>query len=459
MNIKKMLIWGAVGFGVIFLSIFGAKKAGWIGGDDATEIELAKVSKKNITEMVSASGKVQPEMEVKISPDVSGEIIELFVKEGDSVSKGQILVKIRPDNYQSLLEQAEAAVNTQKANLLQSKARLAQQKARNIKTKADFDRNEKLFKEGVISESEFENFKSNYEVSLEETHATEQSIKASEFSVKSSEAALKDARENLRKTTIYAPASGIISKLNVEKGERVVGTSQMAGTEIMRIANLRVMEVRVYVNENDIVRVNLGDTAIVEVDSYSQQGEKFKGYVTSIANSAKDAVSADAVTEFEIKMRILPSSYQHLINDKKSVSPFRPGMTASVEIITDKKDNILTVPLSAVTTKTSKELERKKDKEGGVSVKFGGGDEKPSEEKDAAETNKKEEIFEVVFVKSADTVGIQIVKVGISDFDNIEIVEGLKEGQEVVSGPFRAVSKQLNAGDKVKLAEKTKKKE
>jgi HlyD family secretion protein len=447
MKNKKLLIWGSVAIVLLFAFVFIGKKAGWIGKDDAIEVEIAKVSKKDITEKVGASGKVQPEMEVKISPDVSGEIIELFVKEGDSVTRGQILVKIRPDNYQSLLEQAEAAVNTQKANLMQSKARLAQQKARNIKTKQDFDRNEKLFKEGVISESEFENFKSNYEVSLEETLATEQSIKASEFSVKSAEAALKDARENLRKTTIYAPASGIISKLNVEKGERVVGTSQMAGTELMRIADLRTMEVRVFVNENDIVRVDLGDTAIIEVDSYSQQGEKFKGYVTSIANSAKDAISADAVTEFEIKMRVLSSSYQHLLSGKNSVSPFRPGMTASVEIITDKKENILSVPLSAVTTRTSKELETKRKRRGAIA--------ETSEESN--EKVKKEDIFEVVFVKTADSVSVQKVKIGISDFDNIEILEGLKENDEVVSGPFKAVAKQLKSGDKVKLAVKKEK--
>lgn len=449
MKNNKLIIWGSIALVAIIAFIFIAKKAGWIGKEDAIEVEFAKATKKDITEKVGASGKVQPEMEVKISPDVSGEIIELFVKEGDSVTKGQILVKIRPDNYQSLLEQAEAAVNTQKANLLQSKARLAQQKARNIKTKQDYERNEKLFKEGVISESEFENFKANYEVSLEETLATEQSIKASEFSVKSAEAALKDARENLRKTTIYAPASGIVSKLNVEKGERVVGTSQMAGTELMRIADLRTMEVRVFVNENDIVRVNLGDTAIIEVDSYSQQGEKFKGYVTSIANSAKDAVSADAVTEFEIKMRILNSSYQHLMQGKKSVSPFRPGMTASVEIITDTKENTLSVPLSAVTTRTSKELESKRKRSG----------KKETENtEETAEKVKKEEIFEVVFVKSADSVKVQKVKIGISDFDNIEVLEGLTENEEVVSGPFRAVAKQLKSGDKVKLATtKTKK--
>jgi HlyD family secretion protein len=435
MKNKKLLIWGSVAIVLLFAFVFIGKKAGWIGKDDAIEVEIAKVSKKDITE------------KVKISPDVSGEIIELFVKEGDSVTRGQILVKIRPDNYQSLLEQAEAAVNTQKANLMQSKARLAQQKARNIKTKQDFDRNEKLFKEGVISESEFENFKSNYEVSLEETLATEQSIKASEFSVKSAEAALKDARENLRKTTIYAPASGIISKLNVEKGERVVGTSQMAGTELMRIADLRTMEVRVFVNENDIVRVDLGDTAIIEVDSYSQQGEKFKGYVTSIANSAKDAISADAVTEFEIKMRVLSSSYQHLLSGKNSVSPFRPGMTASVEIITDKKENILSVPLSAVTTRTSKELETKRKRRGAIA--------ETSEESN--EKVKKEDIFEVVFVKTADSVSVQKVKIGISDFDNIEILEGLKENDEVVSGPFKAVAKQLKSGDKVKLAVKKEK--
>ena len=422
---------------VVVLLVIGmiAKKKGWIGKPSGASVTVDKAKRTDIVERVSASGKVQPEVEVKISPDVSGEITELFVEEGDSVRKGQLLLKIKPDNYQSLVDMRVAAVNQAKANLAQARARLAQNIANNVQIKQTHTRNSSLYKEKVISQSEFETSKANFEVSQQEIASGKENVRAAEYGVESAVAALKEARENLNKTTIYAPVSGTISKLSVERGERVVGTSQMAGTELLRIANLHSMEVRVNVNENDIVRVKLGDSVIVDVDSYSNQDQKFKGIVTQIANTANDARTLEAVTEFEVRIRLLNESFKDLAKTRKS-TPFRPGMTASVDIITAQKKNILTVPLSAVTTRPADFLSGKtrlKDKP-----------------KDDTEENKpKEELLELVFLHQNGKAVAQKVKTGISDYDNIEILSGLTEGQEVISGPFRAVSKTLKNNDRV----------
>ncbi|WP_242928122.1 efflux RND transporter periplasmic adaptor subunit [Pontibacter vulgaris] len=426
---------------ILLGGLLAAKKFGWIGKEEGTEVVLAKAKKAEIVEKVSASGKIQPETEVKISPDVSGEIIELNVEEGDSVVKGQLLIRIRPDNYQSFVDAQQAAVNAARANLSQSKARLAQAQANNVQVGQNYARNKKLFDQKVISEAEFQQIKASYESGKQEIESLRQSVRASEYNVQNAQASLKEARENLNKTTIYAPVSGIVSKLNVERGERVVGTSQMAGTEMLRIANLNNMEVRVNVNENDIIRVGLGDSVIVEVDSYTSKDEKFKGIVTSIANTAKDAATLEAVTEFEVRVRLLNESYSHLAKSNKR--PFRPGMTASVDIITERKNDVLSVPLSAVTTRSNEE-----------EVSENGKNKSDKEDKGAAEPEKPKapvQIDEVVFAydKANNTVKVVKVKTGISDFDNIEIISGLKEGQEVVSGPFRAVSKTLKDGAKV----------
>ncbi|WP_018477967.1 efflux RND transporter periplasmic adaptor subunit [Pontibacter roseus] len=429
--------------GVLVLLLVGAlvaKKAGWIGKEEGVEVVLSEAKKIQITEKVSASGKVQPETEVKISPDVSGEIIELHVQEGDSVVKGQLLLRIRPDNYQSLVEMQQAAVNQSRANLAQSKARLAQSQANFEQVAQNYNRNKTLYDQKVISQAEFQQIKASYEAGKQEIQSLVQSVRAAEFNVQSAQASLNDSRENLNKTTIYAPVSGTVSKLNVERGERVVGTSQMAGTEIMRIANLNNMEVRVNVNENDIVRVDLGDSVVVEVDSYTNRDEKFKGVVTAIANTAKDATTLEAVTEFEVRIRLLNDSYAHL--SKNSARPFRPGMTASVDIITEQKNNVLSVPLSAVTTRSNTPAEGEKAE----------GDDADAEKQEAATPQPAPAgpIEEVVFVyDSANTVKAVKVKTGISDFDNIEILSGLQEGQKLVSGPFRAVSKTLKDGAKV----------
>ena len=440
-----IIIGGAVV--LIFGGLLLAKKMEWIGKVEPTEVEFAKVSRSTIIEKVSASGKIQPEVEVKLSPDVSGEIVSLNVAEGDSVVAGQELLKIRPDNYVSLLARAEAQMNATKANMEQSKAVLAQSDARLSKARIDYDRNAKLHKDKVISDADFDQFVSAYTVAKQDLEAAKANVNAANYNVKSSEAALKEAKTNLTKTTIYAPQSGIISKLNVELGERVVGTSQMAGTEMLRIANLNKMEVRVNVNENDITRVSIGDTVLIDVDAFSSSERKFKGVVYEIASSANSsgasAVSNDAVTEFEVKIRVLRSSYADLIKGKLSY-PLKPGMTASVEILTNRKENIATVPLSAVTTREigAEAKEGMKKEDDGTNS---------TNSNDALEAKKrKENTKEVVFVMEKGKAKMIQVKTGISDFENIEIVSGLNDGQEIIAGPYATVAKKLKEGELVK---------
>jgi HlyD family secretion protein len=430
---------------LITVAIIG-KKQGWIGGAKAVEVNFDKSARVNIVEKVSASGKIQPQTEIRIAPDVSGEITDMYVAEGDSVQKGQLLLRIRPDNYQTAVSRAEAGYNAQRATLSQTKMRFEQAKAQLARAKSEFERNKTLFEQKVISELEFLTFKTNYEVAQSEYSAAEQSIEAARYTVESSQATVREAQKNLQLTEVYAPASGIISKMSVKKGERVVGTIQMTGTEMLRIANLHEMEVRVDVNENDIVRVSLGDTALVEVDAYS--GRKFYGVVSSIANSAKEALgNVDAVTEFEVKIRLINSSYSDLIKPERKY-PFRPGMTASVEIITQRKENVLAVPLAAVTTRDP-------------NSKFNKAENQEENAEETTEEKKKSKVAlkEVVFVHKDGKAILREVKTGISDFDYIEILEGLQEGEEIISGPFSAVSKKLSDGDMVKKAEVKEKKE
>ena len=414
---------GAVGL-IIVVAIIG-RSAGWIGGAKETEVEFASAKKTLIIEKVSASGEIQPEVEVKLSPDVAGEIIELNVAEGDSVAMGKLLVKIRPDNFVSALERTRANMNQQMANLAQTRAALQRSEAQFTQAKLNFDRQDKLYKEKVISDADFETAKATYISAEKDLEAAKQNVIASEFIVKSSQASVNEAAENLRLTNVNSPVSGIVSSLLVEQGERVVGTQQMAGTEMMTIADLSKMEVRVDVNENDIVRLSLGDTTLIDVDSYSALGKQFKGVVTSIANTANAKTTADAVTEFKVKIRILNSSYEELVKEGNKY-PFRPGMTASVEILTTSKNDALAIPLAAVTTRETQ-----------MDTLAGG-----------ATKNK-----ELVFVSENGVAKIRAVKTGISDYENIEIVEGLKEGEEVISGPYFVVSKDLKEGDLVKKTE------
>ncbi|NIJ53436.1 efflux RND transporter periplasmic adaptor subunit [Dyadobacter arcticus] len=467
---SKRIWWITAGIVLLLVAgLFGAKQAGYIGKPKTTGVDYTTVKTADIVERVTASGKVQPEVEVKLSPDVSGEIISLNVAEGDSVIKGQLLLKIRPDNYESLMARAQAAVNSSKANYEQTKAMVAQAEARLIQAKSNFERNKKLYTDKVISAADYEQFASNYGVAQQDIESTKANVSAALFNIRSAEAGLKDAAENLRKTSIFAPVSGIISLLNVEAGERVVGTSQMAGTEMMRIANLANMEVRVNVNENDIVRVTLGDTAEIDVDAYSASGRKFRGIVKEIANTAAglatssssstsaSSASADAVTEFEVKVKILNESFSDLMTSRSKKSyPFKPGMTASVEIITDRKNGVVTVPIAAVTTRSNKPIVNEPNQ--------GPSDENAEAEATAAEAAKKikkdEVIKEVVFTDVSGKAQMKEVKTGISDFENIEILSGLKPGDRIISGPYIAVSKNLNNGDLVeKKKEEVKKDE
>ena len=438
------------------------------------EVTLEKVQRRSIKETVSASGKIFPETEVKISSDVSGEIIDLYVKEGDSVTVGQILAKIKPDEYQSLVEQGEASVSTARSqreisssNVQGSNAQIEQLKADKKRLESQLDvarnnhqRNEKLYKDGIISTSEFETSQNTLksaesalavgEATLRSAESTlssaRENVRVAEYGINSANARLRELRTSLQKTIITAPVSGIISVLNVEKGERVVGTLQMAGTEMMRIANLHSMEVQVDVSENDILKVSLNDETDIEVDAYL--GQKLKGKVSEIANSASNISSAagmslnsDQVTNFVVKIRIDPASYKDLLADGRRY-PFRPGMSASVDIFTQLAENILTVPIISVTAKEAEKKEVKKEDE----------DEIPA----SKQSKSNDVIKEIVFVAVGDTVAIREVKTGIQDNDYIEILSGLQEGEEVVTGPYSAIARKLKSGAHFTIAEKKK---
>ena len=435
------ILFGVVIFLIAF--VFIGKSAGWIGKPKELEVDIAKVKRVSIIEKVSASGTVQPVTEVKIAPEVSGESRELVVEDGDSVRKGELLVKIRPDTWQSQFDRAQASLNQQIANVKSSEANLARAEATFLRNEQEYKRQEKLWNEKVISEAEWQLAQQNFRVAENDLKSAKQSLEAARYIVKSGEATVREAAENVRLTSVAAPMDGIISKLNVKKGERVVGAATMTGTELLRIADLNLMEVRVNVNENDIVRVHLGDTAIIDVDAYTSQNKEFKGVVTLISNTAKDKLSADAITEFEVRISILRSSYEDLIREGNKY-PFRPGMTASVDIITKRKQNVLSVPLSAVTTRNPE-----KDK---TSENNANGDNNQrqvqNDDKQKAEKESKDKI--VVFVNKNGEARMVEVKTGISDYDNIEILEGLNDSTEVIMGPFLAVSKRLKDGEKIR---------
>lgn len=448
---NKLIYWLIGAVAVLLIFVIVGKSAGWIGKPKEIEVELTKAKKVNITEKVSASGTVQPVTEVKIAPEVSGEIINLLIEEGDSVTRGQALVKIRPDILQSALERTEAGLNQQRANLEQSQASLERSKATFARAEQDYKRQEKLYGEKVISEADWQLAKQNYAVAKSDLAASEQAVEAARFIIRSTEASVREARENYRKTTVVAPMKGVVSKLMVKNGERVVGTATMTGTEMLRIADLNKMEVRVNVNENDIVRVSVGDTAIIDVDAYSSTNKEFKGIVTLIANTAKDKISADAITEFEVRILILSSSYQDLIK-KGNKFPFRPGMTASVDIVTERKNDVLSVPLAAVTTRNPNSNNNDKQDD---NKNDGNNNRNNNNQQNSSNTQpKKEEDKVVVFVNDNGTAKMVEVKTGISDYDNIEILSGIKENEAVVTGPFLVVSKRLKDGDKIRLMEK-----
>ncbi len=413
---------------ILIIILFVAKNRGWIGSNNKGEsVTTEKVKRATISELVSASGKIQPELEIKISSEVSGEIIELSVIEGQTVKKGELLAKINPDIYIASVNRVDAAVSSAKAALASTEAQL-------VEADKIYNRSIELKKKGAISQQEFDAAQRSFEVS-------KLSVESARFQLKSAEANAKEARDNLNRTSLFAPTDGTISLLNVEKGERVVGTAQMTGTELMRVSNLQAMEVLVEVNENDIVRVSLGDTANIEVDAF--QDQKFKGVVTQIANSAKlTGTSVDQVTNFEVKVRILPSSYESL-SDESGRSPFRPGMTASVDIQTERKVNILTVPIQAVNLRTDTS-----------SVKLSYREKKERKESAANSDQQDDEEFEVVFAVIDGKAKLIVVKTGIQDDQNIELLMGPDEGMEIITGPYSLLSKDLVSGDAVLVKKK-----
>ena len=412
---KKNIILITVSIVILLSLLVVAKKMGWVGKNDLSKkVEWLAVSKSQIVEKVSATGKIQPEVEVKLSSEVSGEIIALPIKEGQQVKKGDLLVKINPDIIQSMLNRSEATYQNIKASLAQAEASLKE-------AEANYRRNESLFAKGVISKAEWDRSIAAYETS-------KAARKSAYYSVKSAAASVNEAKDNLGRTTIYAPMDGTISLLNVELGERVVGTQQMAGTELLRVANLNDMEVEVDVNENEIVKVNVGDSAIVEVDAYLKKS--FKGLVTAISNASAANLSADQVTNFEVKIKILKSSYTELLEGKSlNYAPFRPGMTATVDIITETKPDAVTVPISAIVVKTDT-----------LSSKASYTKEK---------VNTSDELFECVFVKNGNEAKLRVVETGIQDDSNIEVLSGLKDQDTVITGPYAMVSKSLKTGDKI----------
>jgi HlyD family secretion protein len=409
---NKLLPYTVVAAVIIIIVLIVGKKQGWLGKDFEIKVASEVVKSRTITEVITANGKVQPETEVKISPDVSGEIIELYVEEGDEVKHGQLLVVIKPDIYEQALNRAEASLSS-------SKAREAQAEAKLIESKLAFKRSQTLFQQQAIAQSDFESAEAAYKVALAE-------VKAAEFSVRSAEASVEEAKEELVKTKIYAPMNGTVSKLNIEKGERVVGTNMYAGTEMMVIANLNKMEVKVEVNENDIVKVSKLDTALVEVDAYL--GRRFKGIVTEIANSANTTGTAtDQVTNFDVKVLLLKNSYADLIDSiNGNLYPFRPGMSATVDIQTETRENVISIPIQAVTTRVIEKTDS------------------------ASVTDKQEEKEEIVFRYAEGKVYKTPVKPGIQDKDHIEILEGIKENDEIIVSPYNAINKTLKDSMAVK---------
>jgi len=427
---RKLLIY--LSLSALFLIIFAVagKKAGWFGKSVTYKVTTENAMRRDIIEIITANGKIQPETEVKITSDVSGEIVDLIVQDGDYVKKGQFLLKVKPDNYISARDRTLASLNAAKANLANSRAMLIQVKAKYEQARLSYNRSKKLWDERTISEAEWESSQSAYEVAKAEVTATEQNVAAAEFAVNSSEASLKEANENLVKTSVLAPMDGTISLLNVEKGERVVGTDLMSGTELLRVANLDRMEVLTEVNENDIIRVKLNDSAQIEVDAFPDR--KFKGIVTEIANSATTTgITTDQVTNFEVKILLLKDSYTDLIQEGKP-QPFRPGMSASVDIMTESKKGVITVPLQSVTMFADSLAKS-----------------------DSLLTNMaKPEPKEVVFVYDKGKAKTTPVKTGIQDNNYIEIISGLGDSTEVVTAPYNVITKKLKDGTLLKKVSK-----
>lgn len=443
---NKTLKWIIISLAILIVALLILKKTGVIGKDTGLKVTAEKVARRTIVETVNASGKIYPEVEVKLSPDISGEIVELDVAEGDSVKKGQVVARIYGDIYLTQRDQAAAIVNQQQAQMANAQASLGALEAQLDQAKKTYDMQKQLYDEKVISRNEFNTADAAYKTALANLNAAKQGIKGSMASVQSAKAALEKANKDLRLATLVAPMDGIVSLLSVKKGERVVGSSMMAGTEMMRIADMSKMEVRVDVGENDIPKVRLGDSAVIEVDAFNDR--KFTGTVTQIASSNNGAstqndfsnTSTD-VTNYKVYIRLNPESYKDLIGTKKRF-PFRPGMSASADIQTKTHTNVLSIPINAVTTREKTDSTRENNQ--------------PINPDETVNKGFDDNGLDVVvfMVQPDGTVKKQKVKTDIQDINYIEITSGLKEGDEVVTGPYDVVSKTLKDKDKVKVVPK-----
>lgn len=442
---NKTLKWLIIILSAVIVILIVLKATGVIGKKEGISVTEEAVSTRDITETVYASGKIYPEVEITLAPDISGEIVELNVEEGDSVRKGQVLAKIYGDIYATQRDQAAAIVNQQEAQVSNAQALLAAQEAQLEQAEKTYKMQKQLFDEKVISQNEFNSAVAAYETALANVNASRQSIKSAIAGVGSARAGLMKADKDISRATLTAPMSGIISLLKVKEGERVVGSSMMAGTEMLRIADMSKIEVRVDVGENDIPKIHVGDSAIIEVDAYNNR--KFKGVVTQIGSSYIGAGTASIsstsssastdVSNYQVRVRIDPSSYQDLIGAGKKKYPFRPGMSASADIQTQRKNNVLSVPINAVTTREKPDSVKNQMRSAGDNT-FGNND-----------------LDIVVFVIQPDgVVKKNPVVTGVQDINYFEIKEGLKEGDKVVTGPYDVVSKTLKEGDKVKVVEK-----
>lgn len=448
---KRILI--TVGI-LLVLAIIGKMLMG--NNDKVEKVAVEKVARRTIIETVTASGNIYPEVEVKISPDISGEITELNVEEGDSVKKGQVLARIFADIYALQRDQAASQVGQSQATVANSQAALEATKASLEQAKQAYDRNKKLYDDKVISQSEFEQFETTYRSAQANYNAALQNIKGLQANVIAAQTGLTRANKDLGRTTLVAPMNGVISSLKVKRGERVAGNSFNIGTEMMTVADMSVLEVRVDVGENDIVKVNLGDSADVELDAYNNR--KFKGIVTQIASSTKTTLTSSVsndVTNYEVRIRLDRNSYKDLIDPSKPKKfPFRPGMNASADIKTKRKDNVLAAPITAVNARVKGSDKSIADKKKESSV----GKEDESENGfNTTASSISDELEEVIFVLQADgSVKKVVVKSGIQDINYIEILSGLKGDEEVVVGPYNAISKTLKDGMKVKVVPKDK---
>lgn len=446
---KRKIWWLILGLVVLVILLVALKSKGVIGKEEGLKVSTEKVTKRTIIETVNASGKVYPEIEVKISPDISGEIVELNYDEGDSVKRGAVLARIYADIYSTQRNQAAAVVDQQQATVENSKAQLESLKSAQELAQRTYDRQKQLLAEKVISAAEFEQAENNLRTARANYNAALQNIRSGEAAIASARASLERADKDLSRTAVLATMDGVVSLMNVKKGERVVGNSMMAGTEMMRIADMSVMEVQVDVGENDIPKVSLGDSALIEIDAYNNR--KFKGLVTKIAASNTTAGSAAAtattndVTNYKVHIRILPESYKDLIDPSKPKKfVFRPGMNASADIQTTTRPNVIAAAINAVTTR----------EKGTGNVANNQKDKKESEEgmQEQAKAGLSSDLDEVVFVLQPDgTVKKVKVRTGIQDISYIEVLGGLKEGDEIVTAPYNVISKTLKDGMKVKV--------